>query len=141
FRSMLDSAPSTRGDLVDATGQSRTTVRFTLDQLIDAGLVNRVGEAPSTGGRPAIRFALNPNAHVVLAIDIGSTHARIAVTNLAGDVIDDKLIEASAEPGPEEQLKTVLFESQALLVSTGRQKDLAGVGEGIPVVVDRTTGL
>jgi len=138
---MLDSAPYTRGDLVDATGQSRTTVRFKLDQLIDAGLVNRVGEAPSTGGRPAIRFAFNPNAHVVLAIDIGSTHARIAVTNLAGDVIDDKLIEASAEPGPEEQLKTVLFESQALLVSTGRQQDLAGVGVGVPVGVDRATGL
>ncbi|HLS04342.1 MAG TPA: ROK family transcriptional regulator [Actinomycetales bacterium] len=137
---LLDGEPCTRADLVETTGQSRTTVRFKLDQLVAAGLVQRVGEAPSTGGRPAIRFAFNPDARVVLAIDIGNTHARLAVCNLGGEIITDHLMEVHAENGPEELLDEVLAQSHTLLDSTGRASELAGVGVGVPVGVDRSTG-
>src|SRR5690625_61436 len=137
---LLDGEPCTRADLVDSTGQSRTTIRFKLDQLVAAGLVKRVGEAPSTGGRPAIRFAFNADARVVLAIDIGTTHARLAVCNLAGELIEDRLMEVSAQNGPETLLDEVLAASIELLESTGRFAELAGVGVGVPVGVDRHTG-
>src|SRR5690625_3060360 len=137
---LLDGQPCTRADLVDSTGQSRTTIRFKLDQLVAAGLVKRVGEAPSTGGRPAIRFAFNPEAQVVLAIDIGTTHARLAVSNLGGELIKDHLMEVRAEEGPEELLDEVLAASHELLDATGRAHQLAGVGVGVPVGVDLLTG-
>lgn len=137
---LLDGEPCTRADLVDTTGQSRTTIRFKLDQLVAVGLVKRVGEAPSTGGRPAIRFAFNPESRVVLAIDIGNTHARLAVCNLGGELLEDRLMEVHAENGPEELLDSVLAASLELLESTGRAADLAGVGVGVPVGVDRHTG-
>lgn len=137
---LLDGEPCTRADLVDTTGQSRTTIRFKLDQLVAVGLVKRVGEAPSTGGRPAIRFAFNPDNQVVLAIDIGTTHARLAVCNLGGTLIKDHLIEVRAQDGPEDLLDSVLAASHQLLETTGRADDLAGVGVGVPVGLDRLTG-
>src|SRR5690625_3567803 len=109
---LLDGEPCTRVDLVDTTGQSRTTIRFKLDQLVAVGLVKRVGEAPSTGGRPAIRFAFNPESRVVLAIDIGNTHARLAVCDLVGELLEDRVMVVHAENGPEELLDSVLAASQ-----------------------------
>lgn len=137
---LRDGRERTRSDLVDATGQSRTTIRFKLDQLIDAGLVVDAGEAPSTGGRPATRFAFDSNALVVLGIDIGLTHARIAVTDLAGELITDQLMLLDVARGPEPALAEVLGAAQELLASTGRANDLAGVGIGVPAAVDKQTG-
>ena len=52
--------------------------------LLASGLVAPAGEATSTGGRPPATFAFNPAARVVLAVDLGATHARLAVTDLGG---------------------------------------------------------
>ena len=43
----------------------------------------------STGGRPSSQFALNPSARVVLAADLGASHATLAATDLAGTVLGE----------------------------------------------------
>src|SRR5690625_7923004 len=89
---LLDGEPCTRADLVDTTGQSRTTIRFKLDQLVAVGLLKRVGEAPSTGGRPAIRFSFNPVSRVVLGIDIGTSHAGFVVCTLSCELLEERFL-------------------------------------------------
>lgn len=87
FQLLRDGQPRTRSDLATLTGQARSTIAARVDALLGSGLVSPAGEATSTGGRPPATFAFNPAVRVVLAVDLGATHARLAVTDLAGNVL------------------------------------------------------
>src|SRR5665811_1113276 len=82
---LRDGSPHTRAQLAQITGQARSTVAARVEQLLESGLVSPTGDAVSTGGRPPATFAFNPGARIVAAVDLGATHARIAITDLAGD--------------------------------------------------------
>src|SRR5699024_10233566 len=89
FQLLRDARPRTRADLVRSTGLSRPTVDERIDQMIGRGLIAEVDGAASTGGRPISRFGFNPCARVVIDADLGASHFRIAVTNLAGELLAD----------------------------------------------------
>src|SRR4051812_6477827 len=74
----------TRADLARHTGLSRSTVAQRVDALIAAGLLVEAGGSASTGGRPPTVLAFNHEAGVVLVADLGATHSRMAVSDLAG---------------------------------------------------------
>ena len=59
------------------------------------------GASASTGGRPPKTFAFNRNAGVVLAADLGATHSRVAVTDLAGDVMVETRTDIPIADGPD----------------------------------------
>src|SRR5665647_3113200 len=87
FQLLRDGLPRTRADLALLTGQARSTVAARVDLLLASGLVAPAGEASSTGGRPPATFAFSPSARILLAVDLGATHARLAVTDLASTVL------------------------------------------------------
>src|SRR6266566_5308032 len=76
----------TRADLVRLTGLARSTVTQRLDTLLAAGLLVPDGESASTGGRPPTQFRFNASGGVLLIADIGASHLRCAVTDLAGAI-------------------------------------------------------
>src|SRR5215212_9227438 len=86
LRLIRDGRASTRAELVALTGLARSTVAQRMDALLAQQLVVPAGPVASTGGRPPKTFAFNCNAGAVLAADLGATHSRVAVTDLAGDV-------------------------------------------------------
>ena len=67
------------------TGLARSTVAQRVDALLAHGLVYEAGGSASTGGRPPTVLAFNRDAGVVLVADLGATHSRLAVSDLAGD--------------------------------------------------------
>src|SRR6201991_982057 len=74
----------TRADLVRRTGLARSTVAQRLDALLAHQLVYEAGGSASTGGRPPTVLAFNQGAGVVLVADLGATHSRLVVSDLAG---------------------------------------------------------
>jgi predicted ArsR family transcriptional regulator len=74
----------TRAELARRTGLSRSTVAQRVDALLAHELVYEAGGSASTGGRPPTVLAFNREAGVVLAADLGATHSRLAVADLAG---------------------------------------------------------
>ena len=90
FQLLRDGVPRTRASLAQATGLARSTVAARVDELMQLGLVTPVADAASTGGRPPSQFALNPAARIVLAADLGASHATLAVTDLAGSVLAER---------------------------------------------------
>lgn len=141
FQLLRDGQPRTRGDLAGMTGQARSTIAARVEALLSSGLVAPAGEASSTGGRPPVTFALNPAARLVLAVDLGATHARLAVTDLAGAVLaghEEPLVIAEG-PGP--VLERVAVLGHELVALTGRPaRDLVSVGVGLPGPVDHASG-
>ena len=138
---LRDGHPRTRAELAQLTGQSRSTIATRVEQLLTCGLVAPTGEATSTGGRPPATFAFNPAARVVAAVDLGATHARVAVTDLAASVLTQHLESITIGDGPEHVLGRVATIVRDLLTGTGHDTtDLVGVGVGLPGPVDHATG-
>jgi predicted NBD/HSP70 family sugar kinase len=141
FQLLRDGVPRTRADLAASTGQARSTITTRVDQLLAAGLIAPAGEASSTGGRPPTTFAFRPDARLVLAVDLGATHARLAVTDLASTVLAEAAPPLAIAAGPEVVLDWVVEHGRELLASTGRPlRDLASVGVGLPGPVEHSTG-
>ncbi|NKY39285.1 ROK family protein, partial [Cellulomonas septica] len=141
FQLLRDGQPRTRSDLATLTGQARSTIAARVDALLGSGLVSPAGEATSTGGRPPATFAFNPAARVVLAVDLGATHARLAVTDLAGTVLAEHGEAIAIADGPAPVLDRVAELGLALLATARRDlDDLVSVGVGLPGPVEHSTG-
>ncbi|WP_332642044.1 ROK family transcriptional regulator [Aeromicrobium sp.] len=141
FQLLRDGSPRTRAELAQLSSLARSTVTARVDALLASGLLAPVGEAASTGGRPPTRFALNRDDRVVLAIDLGASHASVAVTDLAGRILQQKTIDSDIADGPEAVLELVTTIGLELLKEIGRPiRDVAGVGIGVPGPVEHATG-
>lgn len=141
FQFIRDGKPWTRADLVTATGFARPTVAARIDELLKAQLLVPAGEASSTGGRPPATFVFNPGVGLILSADLGATHGRLAITDLAANVITESSIEIAIEAGPETVLDLVTQKLLSMLEELGRPvADVFGVGVGLPGPVEHGAG-
>ena len=99
------------------------------------------GEARSSGGRPPTRFAFDPHARVVLAADLGATHATLAVTDLGAEVIGEST-EPIGSPTARRRCSIICGTTWRRCSNrrVARRTDVAGVGIGVPGPVEFATG-
>jgi hypothetical protein len=141
FQLLRDGQPRTRAQLAAETGLARSTITQRVDALLASKLITPAAKAASTGGRPPTQVVFNPAARVVLAADIGASHARLALTDLAGVVLVETGAELAVATGPENVLDWVRLNGEDLLTRIGRTRDeLLGVGIGLPGPVEHSTG-
>ncbi|MFI7706118.1 ROK family protein [Nonomuraea sp. NPDC049480] len=138
---LRDGRPRTRAELAQLTGWARSTLSVRLDALLHQRLVVPTDDAIHSGGRPATTFAFNQGARVVLAADLGVTHARLAVTDLAAMVLAERSAEMPIDRGPVPVLTWLVETFRELLGECGRgTADVCGIGVGLPGPVEHDTG-
>ncbi|HET8681013.1 MAG TPA: ROK family protein [Micromonosporaceae bacterium] len=131
----------TRKELGTVTGLARSTVAQRVDQLVSLGYLREAGAGASSGGRPPTALTFDESSRVVLVADLGVTHGRIAVTDLARRSLAEMTEEMRIDRGPEALLDFVADAFQRLLAEAGRRADEAcGIGIGVPGPVDFSTG-
>jgi predicted NBD/HSP70 family sugar kinase len=131
----------TRADLAELTGLSRSTVTQRLETLLAHGLIRSGGDALSTGGRRPTNFVFNEHAGIVLAADLGVTHARVGVTDLSGQPLAEHAEPIEIAQGPEPVLDWLAATFDRLIVESGHQpSDVRGVGIGVPGPVEFAVG-
>src|SRR5215203_3196249 len=136
-----DGEAVTRADLARRTGLARSTVAQRVDSLLARELVYEAGGTASTGGRPPTTLAFNRLAGVVAFADLGATHSRLAVTDLAGEPLAEFASDTDIATGPERVLGWVQEHFESLLVRVGRTADdVRGIGIGVPGPVAFGTG-
>ncbi|MFE5411069.1 ROK family transcriptional regulator [Microbacterium sp. NPDC056569] len=141
FQLLRDGVPRTRAELAKSTGLARSTIAARVDELMRIGLITPVADGVSTGGRPPSQFALNPAAKVAVAVDIGASHATVAITDLTGAVIAEHSEALDISLGPEPVLEWVVSGAKDLLDRNHRAvADIAAVGIGVPGPVEHETG-
>jgi glucokinase len=140
FQIFRDGRARTKSELAALTGMSRNTVSARVDTLIAADLLTGAGSEASSGGRPPARVAMNPGAGTVLAIDLGATHASVAVTDLAASILDFETHPIEIGLGPESVLDAVFDIGERLLAGSGKRERLVGIGIGLPGAVEHATG-
>jgi predicted NBD/HSP70 family sugar kinase len=133
---------ATRTDLARLTGLARSTVSQRVDALLRIGLLTEIGDGPSTGGRRPLLLALKPGVGVVLGADIGATHCRLAVADLAGHISAELGEPLEVSAGPEPVLSRVLEGFRRLLAEVGHEvADVRAIGIGVPGPVEFATGM
>jgi predicted NBD/HSP70 family sugar kinase len=136
-----DGEAVTRADLARRTGLARSTVAQRVEALLAHQLVYEAGGSASTGGRPPTVLAFNRSAGVVLVADLGATHSRLAVSDLAGAPLSERAYDADVARAPEEVLGWVHERFSALLEEIGRDPDaVRGIGIGVPAPVAFSRG-
>ncbi|MDH6224183.1 MULTISPECIES: ROK family transcriptional regulator [Streptomyces] len=129
----------TQAEIARTTGLSAATVSNIVRELKDAGMVEVT--PTSAGGRRARSVSLSGDAGIVVGIDFGHTHLRVALGNLAHQVLAEETepldVDVSAAQGFDraEQLVRRLIDS----VDADRSK-IAGVGLGVPGPIDLESG-
>ncbi|MFE1382029.1 ROK family protein [Streptomyces sp. NPDC058740] len=129
----------TQAEIARATGLSAATVSNIVRELKDGGTVDVT--PTSAGGRRARSVSLSGDAGIVIGVDFGHTHLRVAVGNLAHQVLAEEAepldVDASAAEGFDraEQLVTRLIGATGI----GRDK-VVGVGLGVPGPIDVSSG-
>ena len=123
----------TRREVQDLTGISRSTLALRMTQLQEAGYLLETGQIAGTTGRPARILSFDESGQLVLAVDLGATHAHLAVIDGAGLVLAEASSEIKIDRGPDEVLRGVVKRLFELLARSGRDVgSVAGIGIGIP---------
>ncbi len=129
----------TQAEIARSTGLSAATVSNIVRELKDGGTVEVT--PTSAGGRRARSVSLSGDAGIVVGVDFGHTHLRVAVGNLAHQVLAEEAepldVDASASQGLDRAEQLV----SRLIAATGlRQDKVVGVGLGVPAPIDVETG-
>ena len=141
FQLLRDGVPRTRAELAKSTGLARSTIAARVDELMRMGLIAPVADGVSTGGRPPSQFALNPAAKVVVAADLGASHATVAITDLTGGILAEHSEPLDISLGPVPVLTWIVEGASMLLERVGRDhRNVAAMGIGVPGPVEHSTG-
>jgi len=132
---------SQRRELQAVTGLSRSTVTGRVDQLLEAGLIRESGVERGSRGRPSTVLTFNEGYGVILAADLGATHARAAVCDLAGNPLAETTKHLLIERGPDVVLGWLerTWAKQLRTEPTAGAR-VVGLGVGVPGPVDFGSG-
>lgn len=132
--------PSTRAELATELGLNRSTIKALVDGLAESGIVlERVPRARSGAGRPSLLVLPQPQAAVVLAVDIRVEQVAIALVGLGGEMLGRNRWNLHRRSGEPDEVITHIIESTRVLADELDLK-IFGVGVSVPGVVRRSDG-
>lgn len=136
-----DGRAATRADLVQLTGLARSTVSQRVDALLARGYLVAAEASTSSGGRPPTILGFNAGRGLVLAVDLGATGCRIALTDLEASVLVEEVHRLDVGQDPDSTLGWIEGRLDGLLETAGRDREeLFAAGIGIPAPVDYIVG-
>jgi predicted NBD/HSP70 family sugar kinase len=134
------SGPISRTELGRLTGLALSTVSTHICELEAAGLVEEAGDGDSRGGRRPRLVRLREDGGVVLAVDLGTHHARLGIASASGRLIEVAEQPLLLESGPGIVLDEICGRLESLVEGMG-SPHVIGVGMGLPGPVEPPSGL
>ena len=132
---------TTRTDLISQLGWSRITLARRLDELLNAAIIVSAGQSDSRGGRPPEEFVVNKDAGLLLAMDIGGSHSRLAITDLVSTILLEDEADIGLGHGPDDIFDWSCQVFDHMLGQLGKSRaDVRGIGVGVPGPVDSASG-
>ncbi|VVS98111.1 ROK family transcriptional regulator [Hoeflea sp. EC-HK425] len=84
---VVQGGPISRASIAKQTGLSKQTVSEIMTGLELEGWVRETGRTSGHIGRTAVTYELVTDAAYIVAVDLGGTKVRVAITDLAGQVV------------------------------------------------------
>ncbi|MFE2974471.1 ROK family protein [Streptomyces sp. NPDC059258] len=129
----------TQAEIARSTGLSAATVSNIVRELKESGTVEVT--PTSAGGRRARSVSLSGDAGIVIGVDFGHTHLRVAVGNLAHQVLAEESEPLDVDASSAEGFGRAEVLVNRLIEATGIGPDkVIGVGLGVPGPIDVESG-
>ena len=133
--------PCTRATLAAELGLNRSTIKTLVDGLAEAGVVEEKVPRPGRGaGRPSLLVLPQPQAAVVLAVDLQVEHVAIALVGLGGQILGRNSWNLRGRMREPDEVITHVIESTTMLAGDLGVTPVAA-GVSVPGVVRRSDGL
>jgi predicted NBD/HSP70 family sugar kinase len=137
LRALLAHGGQTQADIARNTGLSPATVSNIVRGLRAAGAVE---VTPAATGRRAVRVSLARARGVVIGVDFGHRHLRVAVADLAHTVLAESNQRLDVDHSASEGLRAAIAAVDRALAEAGAGRDdVVGVGLGVPGPIDART--
>lgn len=140
YRLVRSGEAQTQREIEAVTGLSRGTAALRISELLDAGLLREGAARPSVGGRPARGFVINPDYCNLVGIDMGERRARACLFDLAGRMLDQRIIDLDLRADPEATLDALARMTADLDRSAAATARVAAVGLSVPAPFDVASG-
>lgn len=136
----------TRAEIRERTGLSKPTVQSIVSELreskriTEASFENANGNGDPAGGRPPERFVLTADAGLVIGIDVGHGHLRVAAADRSGRIIGDIAEDATIDiDGVGIAALTTVVDLVERALASGESDPAAvrAVAIGIPAAISR----
>lgn len=135
-----DHGPVSRFDLSHLTGLAPSSVTRLIRTLTEIGLIVETGKGESSGGRMPTLIVPNPQAGLIISLDLSGPQLRGGVFDAANNLIKD-IHQPFNGLGSEAIQKQILDMIHKLLDgSTTGHQPLLGIGVSVPGVTDMITG-
>jgi N-acetylglucosamine repressor len=127
-----------RAEIARVTHLTRPTVSDVVAELMDEGLIEEIGHAPSTGGKRAILLRVNAHSRCLIGLDLAREDFRGALIDLHGDIQHRVTLPLQGADGSA-ALNLVYALIDALIATA--EHPLLGIGIGAPGLVDAVDGI
>ncbi|MBB3663386.1 MULTISPECIES: ROK family transcriptional regulator [Prauserella salsuginis group] len=138
---LREHGPLTRQELQERVGLSRVTLVERLEALRSHGLVRASGHRRSSGGRRAEVLEVDVETPSALTVDLGQSHAALAITDLRGTVLARDHHRLPARHGPDDVVPLLLRSGRELLDRAGRGDTLRALALSLPGQIDHDRGV
>jgi predicted NBD/HSP70 family sugar kinase len=137
-----ENGPLSRADLAKRTGLSRPCVSSIIEEMLDEGLVNEIGEGISKGGRRPILLQYNARAFCIIGAILEENRFYMTLADSVGEPIAEDCIEFSQSM--DKQMIITLIDNTVsnLLQKSGMmRRQLRGLGFGLPGITQKESGV
>ena len=138
LKTIYGNGPISRAEIARVTNLTPPTVSDVVASLIEIGLVDEIGLAPSTSGRRAILLKVVDDSRQLIGVDLSRSDFRGALANLRGKIthrIDLQLLGRDGDAALE-----LVYELVDELIKLAN-RPLLGIGIGAPGLVDAASGV
>lgn len=124
----------TQADLVRATGLSAATISTLVREMTGDG---RVEVLEASAGRRGRMLGLARESGLVIGIDLGHTHVRMALADMSRQVLSEVVRPLDVDSSAQQVLDAIVGLGHGLLAQVGADPaDVLGLGIGVPGPID-----
>ncbi len=127
-------SPVSRNELSKVTGLSLSSITNIVNHLMDLNLVAETGRIRAEGaGRKAVSIEFNPSAMKLLAVNIETDGAEVALTDLSGGILESKSVEIARGASAKDVLEAM---SGIILKLASERGNVKAIGLAVSGHVD-----
>ncbi|MFJ1812691.1 MULTISPECIES: ROK family protein [unclassified Streptomyces] len=131
-----------RVELAQATGLTNQTVSNVVRRLLDEGLIQETGQAPSHGGKRRKLLSLRPDAAYAVGVHLDPDITVAVLLDLSGRVVRRRTMRTSSESDPDRLVRMLTRWVNTLIAKSDVERSrLLGLGVAVPGPMDRARGM
>lgn len=131
---MLAYGKTSKVELAKGLNLSMPTVLSNVNELMELGMIEEVGEYESTGGRKARTIAIRKDYKYAVGVAITAKHIVVVLVNLAGEIVKSERTRTVFSPSIEYYNKLSEVIQSFLSEKVDRDKIL-GIGVSLPGII------